>query len=61
MPRQSTETASQPNVYEVINNDEVRKVVTLHIKDMLCFFKHDKKTISRIDIGDLYTNNGGID
>jgi len=29
LPSQSQIKASKPNVYEVINNDEVRKVVTL--------------------------------
>jgi len=56
LPRQILENASKPNVYEVINNDDVRKIVTLHITDTLCFFKHGKKIIARIEISDLYTN-----
>jgi len=52
----SIEKASKPNVYEVINNDEVHKVVTLHGKDMLCLFKHDRKITARYDVSDLYTN-----
>jgi len=34
LPRQSIEKASKPNVFGVINNDEVRKVVTLHVNNM---------------------------
>jgi len=53
---QSREKAPMPNVYQVINNDEVRKVVTLQVKNMICFFKHGKKITARYDIDDLYTN-----
>jgi len=56
LPRQSQVKASKPNVYEVINNDEVRKVVTLHVNNNLCFFKHGRKITARYDVGDLYTN-----
>jgi len=56
LPRQSQIKASKPNVYEVINNDAVRKVVTLHVNNNLCFFKHGKKITARYDVGDLYTN-----
>jgi len=56
LPKQSIEKASKPNVYQVIKNDELPKVVTLHIKNMLCFFKHGKKIIARYDVSDLYTN-----
>jgi len=41
--KQSIEEASKHNVYEVINNDEVRKVVTLHVNNKMCLFKHGKK------------------
>jgi len=54
LPKQSIEKASKPNVYEVIKNDELRKVVTLYIK-IICFFKHGKKIIARYDVSDLYT------
>jgi len=60
LPRQSQVKASKPNVYEVINNDEVRKVVTLHVNNNICFFKHGKKITARYDVGDLYTN-GSLD
>jgi len=43
LPRQSIGKASKPNVYGVINNDEVRKVVTLHLSNMTCFFKYGKQ------------------
>jgi len=56
LPTRSIEKASKPNVYEAINNDEVRKVVTLHVKDMLCLFKHSRKITARYDVSDLYTN-----
>jgi len=56
LPTQSIKKASKPKVYEVINNDEVRKVVTLHVKDMLCLFKHGRKITARYDVSDLYTN-----
>jgi len=56
LPTRSIEKASKPNVYEVINNDELRKVVTLHVKDMLCLFKHGRKITARNDDSDLYTN-----
>ena len=52
----SLEKASKPNVYEVIKNDEVRKVVALHLKQMICYFKHGNKIIARFDVSDLYTN-----
>jgi len=55
--RQSIEKASKPNVYEVINNDEVRKVVTLLVNNKMCLFMHGKKITARYD---LYTN-GTID
>jgi len=48
--------AYQPNVYEVIVSDEVRKVETLRITDSLCLPKHGKKVIAIIDVGDMYTN-----
>jgi len=41
------------SVYEVIDNNEVRKVVTFHVNNNLCFFKHEKKIIARYDVGDL--------
>jgi len=56
LPRQSQLKASKPNVYEVINNDKVRKVVTLHVNNNICFFKHEKKITARYAVGDLYTN-----
>jgi len=56
LPMQSLDNASKPNVYEVICNDEVRKVVTLLIKNQICFLKHGRKIIARIDVSDLYTN-----
>jgi len=56
LPTHSIEKASKPNVYEVINNDEVRKLVTLHVKHMLCLFKHGRKITARYDVSDLYTN-----
>lgn len=55
LPTQSIEKASKPNVYEVINNDEVRKVVTLHVKHTLYLFKHGRKITARYDVSDLYT------
>jgi len=58
--KQSIEKASKPNVYEVINNDEVRKVVTVHVNNKMCLFKHEKKITARYDVSDLYTN-GTID
>jgi len=51
-----TLNAAQPNVYEVIVNDEVRKVVTLPITDSLFLLKHGKKVMARIDVSDMYTN-----
>jgi len=60
LPMQSLNKASKPNVYDVINNDEVRKVVTLQIKNTLCLFKQGKKITARYDVSDLYTN-GVID
>jgi len=45
---QSIEKASMPNVYQVINNDDVRKVVTLQVKNMICFFKHGKKITAKL-------------
>jgi len=56
LPTLRVEKASKPNVYEVISNDEVRKVVTLHVKDMLCLFKHGREITARCDVSDLYTN-----
>jgi len=56
LPRQSQIKASKPNVYKVINNDEVRKVVTSQLNNNLCFFKLGKKITARYDVGDLYTN-----
>lgn len=56
LQKQTKEIASEPNVYEVITNDEVRKVVTLQLNDSICLFKHGKKIIARYDVGDLYTN-----
>jgi len=56
LPRQTLNKASQPNVFEVIVNDEVRKVVTLRITDSLCLLKHGKQVIARIDVNDMYTN-----
>jgi len=50
LSRQSQVKASKPNVYEVINTDEVRKVVTLHVNNNLCFFKHGKKITARYDV-----------
>jgi len=52
LPRQSIEKSSKPNVYGVINNDEVRKVVTLHVNNMTCFFKHRKKKAARYNVSD---------
>jgi len=54
LPRQTLSKASQPNVYEVI--DEVRRVVTLRITDSLCLLKHKKKVIAGIDVSDMYIN-----
>jgi len=56
LPTQSIKNASKPNVYVVIHKDEVRKVVTLHEKDMLCLFKHVRKITARYEASDLYTN-----
>jgi len=57
LPRQSQLKTSKPNVYEVINNNEVREVVTLHVSCLfLRFFKHGKIITARYDVGDLYTN-----
>jgi len=52
--KQSIEKASKPNVYEVINNDEVRIVVTLHVNNKMCLFKHGKKITAGYDVSDLY-------
>jgi len=30
--------------------------VTLHVKDILCLFKHSRKITARYDVSDLYTN-----
>jgi len=54
--KQCTEKAFKPNVYNVIYNDVVRKVVTLHANNILCLFKHEKKITARYDLRDLYTN-----
>jgi len=48
LPMQSLNKASKPNVYDVINNDEVSKVVTLQIKNTLCLFKQGKKNYCKI-------------
>jgi len=56
LPTHSIEKASKPNVYKVINNDEVRKVVTLHVKDILCLFKHGRNITAKYDVSDLYFN-----
>jgi len=56
LPKQSLEKASKPNVYEVITNDEVRKVVTLRITDSTCLLKHGKTVVARINVSDLYSN-----
>jgi len=56
LPKQTTQEASKPKVYGVINNDEVRKVVTLHVNNMICFFKHGKKITARYNVEDLYIN-----
>jgi len=56
LPGQSIEKASKPNVYGVISNDEVRKVVTLHVNNMTCFFKHGKQITTRYNVSDLFTN-----
>jgi len=40
----------------VITNDEVRKVVTLHVNNNLYLFKQEKKIRERYDASDLYTN-----
>jgi len=56
LPRQSIGIASKPNVYGVINNDEELKVVTLHVNNMTCFFKHGKQITARYNVSDLYTN-----
>jgi len=56
LPRQTLNKASQPKVYEVFVNNEVRKVVTLRVTDSLCLLKHEKKVLARIDVNDMYTN-----
>jgi len=56
LPRQSIEKASKPNVYGVINNDEVRKIVNLHVNNITCFFKHGKQITARYNVSDLFTN-----
>lgn len=56
LQRQTLEIASKPNVFEVIHNDEVRKVVTLRIINSICLFKRGNKILARFEIKDLYTN-----
>jgi len=56
LPSQSIGKASKLNVYGVINNDEVREVVTLHVNNMTCFFKHGKQITARYNVSDLFTN-----
>jgi len=56
LQKQNLKKASQPNVYEVIVNYEVRKVVTLRIMDSLCLLKHGEKVIAGIDVSDMNTN-----
>jgi len=53
--KQSTENASKPNTYNVNNNDEVCKVMTMHVNNKR-LFKHGKKITARYDVSDTYTN-----
>lgn len=39
-----------PNVYGVINNDEIRIAVTLQVKNMTGFVKHGKKLLQDIKL-----------
>lgn len=45
----------EPNVYEVINNNDVKKFVNLKFNNHKCLFKHGKRIISPFLVNDFYS------
>jgi len=53
---QKQPTASKPKIFEVIRNEDFKKVVKLHLTASNCSLKKGKKIYARVSVDDLYTN-----
>lgn len=54
-PRSLQNKNKEPNVYEVINNNDVKKFVNLKFNNLKCLFKHGKRIISQFSVNDFYS------
>lgn len=52
----NTKLVKKPNIYQVINYNDVRKFVKLKLSTSTCSLKHGKTILGHIKIDDLYVN-----